>query len=292
MGWEKIQPWSAYPPLVHRLVGPGRRLAVAVGPARRLATGPRRRHRRDRRAQAALPLPRDHDGARGRGLRDPAPEPVVERPPPALLLPGHLPAGRPRRRRDRPDPGRCASPATGRSSARTSFGRCRWRRVLCALIWAGAVPADAAPRPHRRRQNRYHWMGLTARDDNFVDGWARWNFTGYEARKPTVDGGGYHEYHDLIETMKDVGTEHGCGRAMWEYEPELVRYGTPDGPDAPAPLDQRVHRLDGGPLLRVVGHHAVPLPQPVRALGRAVPGPAGPALRAASTSPVGSSTSR
>ena len=83
------------------------------------------------------------------------------------------------------------------------------------------------PFGHTDAQNRYHWMGLTASDDNFVDGWARWNFAGYEARTPTVDGGGYHEYHDLIETMKDVGAEHGCGRAMWEYEPELVRYGTP-----------------------------------------------------------------
>ena len=27
--------------------------------------------------------------------------------------------------------------------------------------------------------------------------------------------------------MKDVGAEHGCGRAMWEYEKELDRYGTP-----------------------------------------------------------------
>ena len=60
-----------------------------------------------------------------------------------------------------------------------------------------------------------------------------------------------------------------------------------DGPDAAAPLDQRLHRLDGGPLLRVLGHHAVPLPQPVRALRRAVAGPAGPALRAPRRAPRG-----
>ena len=98
--------------------------------------------------------------------------------------------------------------------------------VLVALVWAG-LALRTMPFGHTDAQNRYHWMGLTASDDNFVDGWARWNFAGYEARTPTVDGGGYHEYHDLIETMKDVGAEHGCGRAMWEYEPELVRYGTP-----------------------------------------------------------------
>jgi len=74
---------------------------------------------------------------------------------------------------------------------------------------------------------RYHWFGLTATDDNFVDGWARWNFAGYEGRRPTADGGGYHEYRDLVLTMDEVGAERGCGRAMWEYEPELVRYGTP-----------------------------------------------------------------
>ena len=33
-----------------------------------------------------------------------------------------------------------------------------------------------------------------------------------------------------------------------------------DGADAAAVLDRRLHRLDGGSLLRGVGHHAVPLP--------------------------------
>ena len=42
-----------------------------------------------------------------------------------------------------------------------------------------------------------------------------------------------------------------------------------DGADAAAVLDRRLHRLDGGPLLRGVGHHAVPLPQPVRAVRQA-----------------------
>ena len=35
-------------------------------------------------------------------------------------------------------------------------------------------------------------------------------------------------------------------------------------------LDQRLHRLAGGPLLRVLGHHALPLPQRRRALGPAL----------------------
>jgi hypothetical protein len=98
--------------------------------------------------------------------------------------------------------------------------------VLLTLAWVG-MELRTLPFGHTDSANEYHWMGLTSREDNFVDGWARWNFTGYEGRKPTVDGGGYHEYRDLIETMKVVGAEQGCGRAMWEYEPELVRYGTP-----------------------------------------------------------------
>ena len=90
MGWEKIQPWSHYRALVHRLVGAGS--GDSLWPwdnAGGLAAGPGRGRRRDRRPQATAPLPGDHDGAGGRGLRAPAAGPAVERPPPALLLPGH-----------------------------------------------------------------------------------------------------------------------------------------------------------------------------------------------------------
>ena len=55
--------------------------------------------------------------------------------------------------------------------------------------------------------------------------WARWNYTGYEG-KPA-----YPEYYQLAATMQRVGQEHGCGRAMWEYDdPRLERYGTPMAP--------------------------------------------------------------
>lgn len=94
------------------------------------------------------------------------------------------------------------------------------------LVYVG-MGLRTLPFGHTDTQNHYHWLGLTVRQDNFVDGWARWNFAGYEARTPNADGGGYHEYHDLVMTMAAVGAQHGCGRAMWEYEPELVRYGTP-----------------------------------------------------------------
>ena len=72
--------------------------------------------------------------------------------------------------------------------------------------------------------SRYHWgpLSVDVADDGFVDGWARWNFSGYEG-KPA-----YGEYRDLVETMKRIGADpaHGCGRALWENNGELNKYGT------------------------------------------------------------------
>ena len=67
----------------------------------------------------------------------------------------------------------------------------------------------------------YHWLFLSTTDSSFVPGWARWNFSGYEG-KPA-----YPEYHDIMSTMSEVGQTNGCGRAMWEYEEQHDRYGTP-----------------------------------------------------------------
>jgi hypothetical protein len=70
--------------------------------------------------------------------------------------------------------------------------------------------------------NSYQWWFLPRINDNsFVDSWARWNFEGYEG-KPA-----YPEYHDIIQTMGQLGDTNGCGRAMWEHEEEHNRYGTP-----------------------------------------------------------------
>ena len=59
----------------------------------------------------------------------------------------------------------------------------------------------------------------------FSDGWARWNFSGYEGK------GAYKEYHDIVQTMKGLGENpsHGCGRALWENNGELNKYGTTMG---------------------------------------------------------------
>ena len=57
---------------------------------------------------------------------------------------------------------------------------------------------------------------------NQVSAWSDWNYTGYEG-KP-----GYPEYRALMSTMSRVGAQHGCGRAMWEYNADENRFGTPE----------------------------------------------------------------
>ena len=72
--------------------------------------------------------------------------------------------------------------------------------------------------------SQYAWGPFRAKSDNksFVDGWARWNFEGYEGK------GSYGEYHDIVQAMKRLGEDpnHGCGRALWENSGDLNKYGT------------------------------------------------------------------
>lgn len=70
----------------------------------------------------------------------------------------------------------------------------------------------------------YQWGPLKTKlsNDGFVDGWARWNFQGYEGKAT------YGEYHDVVQTMQNLGEDpnFGCGRALWENSSELNKYGT------------------------------------------------------------------
>jgi hypothetical protein len=59
------------------------------------------------------------------------------------------------------------------------------------------------------------------KNPSFIPGWVSWNYSGYERKAA------YPQYRDVISTMQRVGERNGCGRAMWEYERELDRYGTP-----------------------------------------------------------------
>ena len=71
-------------------------------------------------------------------------------------------------------------------------------------------------------------------DDSFVDSWAKWNYAGYESTCDASQGDDcsngekpyYPEYHAIVTTMAELGETNGCGRAMWEYDSELDRYGT------------------------------------------------------------------
>ncbi len=58
-------------------------------------------------------------------------------------------------------------------------------------------------------------------DTSYIPSWARWNYSGYERKAA------YPEYKGVIDTMAEVGRTRGCGRANWEYESGLDRFGTP-----------------------------------------------------------------
>jgi hypothetical protein len=57
---------------------------------------------------------------------------------------------------------------------------------------------------------------------NQVSVWSNYNYEGYENQTGTK------EYYGLMATMRRVGATDGCGRAMWEYEPDQDRFGTPE----------------------------------------------------------------
>jgi hypothetical protein len=56
---------------------------------------------------------------------------------------------------------------------------------------------------------------------SFVPDWISWNYSGYQGKAA------WPEYHSLITTMARVGRRYGCGRAMWEYNPDENDLGTP-----------------------------------------------------------------
>jgi hypothetical protein len=92
-----------------------------------------------------------------------------------------------------------------------------WVVVIVML----ALPLRALPGGSQQADGSYKWLFLSTTESSFVSAWARWNFSGYE-NKPA-----YPEYQAIVATMAELGETDGCGRAMWEHEPEHDRYGTP-----------------------------------------------------------------
>ncbi|WP_420436082.1 glycosyltransferase [Candidatus Poriferisodalis sp.] len=111
----------------------------------------------------------------------------------------------------------------------------RWVRVLAPIVALGAGAGLLALRfgdlPGTRLDasgdTRWGPFTVSADDRNFVRGWARWNFRGYEGRPS------YPEYYEFVTAMSDVGATpgYGCGRLLWEYDRDIVgAYGTPMAP--------------------------------------------------------------
>lgn len=85
--------------------------------------------------------------------------------------------------------------------------------MAAVAVWMGVgVPLGAVP----------SWVPAPqTTDQSFIPSWARWNYSGYERKDA------WPEHEGIIQTMTEVGITNGCGRAHWEYESALDRFGTP-----------------------------------------------------------------
>lgn len=107
--------------------------------------------------------------------------------------------------------------------------------ALAAGLVVIAMPLQVLPGGSTGKDGAYHWGPLSTRDRSFIEGWANWNFIGYEGTyRPSGTGAEqyqkrYKEYRDIVLTMQGLGDDpaHGCGRAMWEHEEAHNEYGTP-----------------------------------------------------------------
>lgn len=96
---------------------------------------------------------------------------------------------------------------------------------LLAITWVN-FPLHNLPFGHMTSSGKYSWLGITSSDTSFNPDWVYWNYSGYQSPSKSRR----NEYFALVNQMKKLGQDplFGCGRAMWEYEPELDQMGTPD----------------------------------------------------------------
>ncbi len=92
---------------------------------------------------------------------------------------------------------------------------------LAALLVSLSVPLRNLPFAETTDEGAYSILGFETEAKSFVPSWVEWNFSGYENKRS------YREYSSIVTTMAAVGEDDGCGRAMWEYDRSLDRYGTP-----------------------------------------------------------------
>ncbi len=93
--------------------------------------------------------------------------------------------------------------------------------ALFATLIAVAMPLRTMPGGQVTESGAYQWLVFRNTARSFIPTWVDWNYSGYE-RKDS-----YREYAAVVDEMAALGDERGCGRAMWEYEKGLDRYGTP-----------------------------------------------------------------
>jgi hypothetical protein len=95
--------------------------------------------------------------------------------------------------------------------------------ILAALTWVG-FPLRILPFGRTNSATgQYSWLGIKSSDRSFVPDWVTWNYSGYQSQGKARR----NEYFALVQTMANLGKTDGCGRAMWEYEPEEDQMGTP-----------------------------------------------------------------
>ena len=143
----------------------------------------------------------------------------------------------------------------------------RWSAAPLAFvaIWLVFGPALHSLPGGRLRNGKYRWgipgFELTTADSSYLDGWAEYNFRGLEREGRRVSRVPRPRRHDRARRRGarlralDVGVRRPARR---------LRHA--DGADVDPALHRRLHRLDGGALLRGVVDHAVPLHHAVGAL--------------------------
>jgi hypothetical protein len=103
-----------------------------------------------------------------------------------------------------------------------------WPAAIAGAVAAGVVAVVVVLPPMTSLVPRsvLTSIGITP-GANEVPVWSAYNYTGYQG----VSGwSGYAkdwaEYHAVIQMMARAGVQHGCGQAMWEYDPSETNFGT------------------------------------------------------------------
>lgn len=68
------------------------------------------------------------------------------------------------------------------------------------------------------------WWPTPTATASYIPSWAESNYAGYP------DAPAYAEYTAFVDTMRQVGADHGCGQSLWEFSSDLDRYGSTMAP--------------------------------------------------------------